>query len=59
MKLNLIAIVALCATSTLGGWETKLTMENDTFLKKDDSDYTHGTKLDVVDRDRGLHYILQ
>ena len=59
MKLNLIAIVALCATSALGGWETKLTMENDTFLKKDDSDYTHGTKLDVVDRGRGLHYILQ
>lgn len=37
--------------------ETILTMENDTFLKRADNDYTHGTKGEVV-TDSGLHYML-
>jgi hypothetical protein len=37
--------------------ESYFTMENDTFLRKDDSDYTHGTKFEVVDDNR-FHYMI-
>ena len=39
------------------GMQTVMTMENDTFLKKSDSDYTHGTKLEAIS-DKGCHYML-
>ena len=39
------------------GLETYLTMENDTFLKNADDDYTHGTSLEGV-TDRGYHFML-
>lgn len=61
MKLNsiLLAVVCLATSVSMADYEAKLTMENDTFLKKDDSDYTHGTRFEVVDRKRGFHYAVQ
>lgn len=38
------------------GLETYFTMENDCFMSHQDNDYTHGTKLEVVDR--RFHYML-
>lgn len=57
MKWTLIAVLAPLVA--FGDFQTRLTMENDTFLKKDDSDYTHGTKFEVIDQERGFHYMLQ
>lgn len=37
--------------------DTIFTLENDTFLRKDDSDYTHGTGLSAVDG--RMHYMVQ
>ena len=55
MKDKIITIMCLAATTAFG-LETVLTMENDTFLKRSDSDYTHGTKAEVV-TDDGVHYM--
>ena len=55
-----IAFIALVVGGGLAqaSWETYFTMENDTFLRRDDSDYTHGTKFEAVDRDMGIHYMI-
>lgn len=53
----LMCCLASSLAIALHGMDTYLTMENDTFLKKSDSDYTHGTKLEAVS-DYGLHYML-
>ena len=55
-KLSIYFFVTLF-TFVCFSFETYLTMENDTFLKKADNDYTHGTKFEVVDND-GFHYNL-
>ena len=39
----------VCITITGHALETYLTMENDTFLKRADNDYTHGTKLEAIE----------
>ena len=56
MKTILIAI-SIALTGFCYALETYLTMENDTFLKNQDNDYTHGTKLEAV-TDGGWHYML-
>ena len=50
-------LASLIAVTRLVGIETYLTMENDTFLKKSDSDFTHGTKAEAV-TDEGWHYMV-
>lgn len=55
----LLLLAIVCPLLASGQYDAKLVMENDTFLKKDDSDYTHGTKFEVVDQERGLHYLIQ
>lgn len=47
--------LTLLSLSSLG-FETYLTMENDTFSAKRDSQYTHGTKIEVV-TDNGCHFL--
>lgn len=55
----MLSLAFLMPIVGMGQYDARLTMENDTFLKKDDSDYTHGTKLEVIDQDGGFHYMLQ
>lgn len=57
MKSILSTLVVIGYTLTASGIEAYLTMENDTFSTRHDDDYTHGTKLEVVDGHR--HYMLQ
>ena len=57
MKYTLIAII-ISPLLAFGEFQAKLTMENDTFLKQDDSDYTHGTKFEIVDDVHGMHYMV-
>ena len=52
-----IVIVGIVASLLSYGLETYLTMENDTFLKHQDNDYTHGTKIEAID-DSGVHYMV-
>ena len=59
LKTALFVVAGTLCMSSHGAIESRLTMENDTFLKKDDSDYTHGTKFEIVDKDLGLHYMVQ
>ena len=59
LKTALFVVAGTLCMSSRGAIESRLTMENDTFLKKDDSDYTHGTKFEIVDKDLGLHYMVQ
>lgn len=55
MRNNLFHALCLVAATSFG-LDTVLTMENDTFLKRSDSDYTHGTKAEVM-TDDGVHYM--
>ena len=59
MRKFLFAASLLVSAIGFAQYESIFTMENDTFLKKDDSDYTHGTRLDVIDRDTWIHYMVQ
>lgn len=52
---SILSLICLCAWPM----ESYFTMENDTFLRKDDSDYTHGTRLDLIDNDTLFHYMIQ
>lgn len=54
---KLIFTAVSIAAFTVFGLETYFTMENDTLLMRKDSDYTHGTKGEVV-TDSGLHFML-
>ena len=54
---KLILTASLAIAGAVHGIETYLTMENDTFLVKQDNDYTHGTELKVVD-DK-WHYLIE
>ena len=54
-RLSSILVVTLVSFS-VSGLETYLTMENDALLKED-NDYTHGTKGEVV-TDDGFHYMV-
>ena len=53
------SLLLILPMTSFGQFETRLTMENDTFLKQDDSDYTHGTKFEIVDDVHGMHYMVQ
>ena len=55
MKKIIFIFVAIVVFPCLG-LETYLTMENDTFLKKQDNDYTHGTKFETV-TSKGYHFM--
>ena len=55
-KFNLLSIILFLCLGAFS-MESYFTMENDTFLRRDDSDYTHGTKLELVDENR-LHYMI-
>ena len=58
MRLPTLILPCIVMVSMLSvGMDTYFTMENDTFLKRADDDYTHGTKLELVD-DARLHYML-
>lgn len=49
---------ASVACNGLADIETYLTLENDTFVvPSTDNDYTHGTKLELVDTNSGFHYM--
>ena len=52
------SLLLILPMTSFGQFETRLTMENDTFLKQDDSDYTHGTKFEIVDDVHGMHYMV-
>lgn len=52
---SILSLICLCAWPM----ESYFTMENDTFLRKDDSDYTHGTRLDLINNDTLFHYMIQ
>ena len=54
---KLIFTVVSIAAFTVFGLETYFTMENDTFLKRSDNDFSHATKGEVV-TDSGLHFML-
>jgi len=56
-KLILITLLASVVLPTLA-LETYLTMENDTFLKRADDDYSHGTKFEVIDSNR-VHLMIE
>ena len=59
MKKLIMAMAALLLLNSFGGQvESYFTMENDTFLRRDDSDYTHGTGLVLIDEQR-FHYVVQ
>ena len=55
---KLLGLLVCLITVSAFGLETRLTMENDTFLKNADNDYTHGTKFEVID-DSGLHFMIE
>lgn len=57
-KLKIASIVSLMCMCALP-MESYFTLENDTFLRKDDSDYTHGTRFDLIDTDTLFHYMIQ
>ena len=46
---RIASISAAIAALSCNGVDSFFMMENDTFLKKNDSDYTHGTHFEVVD----------
>ena len=54
---KLIFTAVSIAAFTVFGLETYFTMENDTFLKRSDNDFSHATKGEVV-TDSGLHFML-
>ena len=56
MKRLLLCLLFGLSVHAALGLETYLTMENDTFLKRQDNDYTHGTKFEVVDD--AWHYMI-
>ena len=55
-RIGLTAFMCLSCLCSYG-IESYFTMENDTFLKRADNDYTHGTKLELVD-EIGWHYMV-
>lgn len=52
---RILVIIFAAITGSGFGIDTYFTMENDAILRND-NDYTHGTKLEVVD-DSGIHYM--
>ena len=57
MRSGIVFFAALASAVALAEVNSYLTLENDTFISHQDNDYTHGTKLEIVDTDSGFHYM--